>query len=467
MIVHQDGLPLAARYRSVLVLLLGITISALDSTVMNLALPVMARSLNVSAADSVWIINAFQLGALILLLPAAALGDLIGYRRVYLTGAAVFLVASVICFVAPNLPVLAGARALQGMGAAGIMAANSALVRLTYPGRLFGRGLALNAAIVATATVAGPLVAASVLSVASWHWLFALNVPVCTVILLMGLRVLPHNVAPAGGARRLSWLDMLLNASMFALIFLGVHEFAASGARLETMGPAVLLFGAGLVVGLFYLRRQLVVPFPLLPIALLRIPIFSLSICTSVSSFAAQTLTFIAVPFLILEVWHQNPVQAGMIMTAWPIALVVVAPLAGRLIGRYPGGLLGGIGLATMATGMALLALLATQPESPALGDIAWRMAVCGIGFGLFQSPNNYTIMSSAPHNLMGAAGGMLATARLTGQSVGSILMVIIFSLASGHPGRAPIIALSMAAAFASVAAAFSLLRLRHAAPSI
>ena len=150
----------------------------------------------------------------------------------------------------------------------------------------------------------------------------------------------------------------------------------------------------GVLVGVVYLRRQLKQPVPLFPVDLLRIPVFALSMCTSVASFAAQMLAYIALPFLMLDSYGRSPLQAGLLITAWPLAIVVVAPIVGRLIGRYPDGLLGGIGLGILATGLALLAAL---PAQPANADIVWRMALCGIGFGLFQSPNNHTIITTAP----------------------------------------------------------------------
>jgi len=170
-------------------------------------------------------------------------------------------------------------------------------------------------------------------------------------------------------------------------------------------------------------------------------------------------LAYIALPFLMLDAWGHTPVQAALLITAWPLAVVVVAPLAGRLIGRYPSGLLGGIGLAMLAAGLGLLALL---PAHPASADIVWRMALCGLGFTLFQSPNNHTIITSAPRHRSGAAGGMLGTARLTGQSIGAVLLAFIFTIASAHDGRGPVIALAAGAGFAAVASLFSMLRLRH-----
>jgi len=180
-----------------------------------------------------------------------------------------------------------------------------------------------------------------------------------------------------------------------------------------------------------------------------------------VGAFAARMLAYVGLPFCLLDGLGRTPVEAGLLITAWPLGTVVAAPLAGRLIGRYPDGLLGGIGLGLFALGLGLLALLPAQPTG---ADIVWRMALCGIGFGLFQSPNNHTIVTSAPVHRSGGASGMLGTARLTGQTTGAVLLAMIFSVADAHDGRGPVIALGLAALFASVAAVFSLQRLRHAA---
>lgn len=460
----QDGLPTPARYRAMGVIMLGIALSVLDGTIVNLALPGITRELHASAVASVWVVNAYQLAAVGLLLPCAALGDRIGYRRVYLGGVVIFTAGSVLCFLSASLALLSAARGVQGVGAAGVMAVNGALVRLIFPRRLLGRGIAFNSAVVAASSVAGPSVAALVLSVASWPWLFAINVPLGVLVLLAGWRALPDNPASQAPRTHWSWLDVVLNALMFGLFFLGVNELGTLDAAAPSAGARVAglgLLGCGLAVGFIYLRRQLKHPLPMLAIDLLRIPIFALSMCTSIASYTAQTLAYIALPFLMLDAWGHTPVQAALLITAWPLAVVVVAPLGGRLIGRVPSGLLGGAGLGLLALGLGLLALL---PGHPASADIVWRMALCGVGFALFQSPNNHTIITSAPQHRSGAAGGMLGTARLTGQSIGAVLLAFIFSIASAHDGRGPVIALAAAAGFAAVASMFSLLRLRHGA---
>lgn len=456
-----DGLEQPARRRAMLVIILGIMVAVLDGTIVNLALPGIARELQASPSHAIWVVNAYQIATLVMLLPLASLGDLVGYRRVYLVGMAVFTVASIGATFANSLGTLIAARTFQGLGAAGIMSVNAALVRLTFPSALLGRGMAINSMVVATSSVAGPSVAAAILSVASWPWLFAINVPLGLLVFALGMKALPFNrVAPAAGLR-FSPVDVALNVLMFSLVFLGVDRLGVREGGAAAGGSHVsawLILLAGVAVGVFYLRRQRTLAVPLFPIDLLRIPVFALSMGTSVAAFCAQMLAYIALPFLLLDVYGRSHIEAGLLITAWPLAIVVMAPLAGRLIGRYPDGLLGGIGLGLLAIGLALLAAL---PAHPGNADIAWRMALCGLGFGLFQSPNNHTIVTSPPAHRSGAASGMLGTARLTGQTLGAVVLAGVFSVWSAHGGHGPVVALVLAACCAGIAAVFSSLRLK------
>lgn len=458
---EADGLPAPERYWAMAAIILGIALSVLDSTIVNLALPDITRHFGASPSAAVWVVNAYQLATLALLLPCAQLGERFGYRRVYLVGLAVFTVASLGCVLAPSLPLLAGARALQGLGAAGVMAVNAALVRLTYPAAILGRGIALNSVVVATSSVAGPTIAALVLSVASWPWLFIIQLPLCVLVIWLGRRGLPANRVRST-YQPISAVDIAMNMAMFSLVFLGADALGARrggvpDTRMLAVAGGLLL--AGVVVGWFYLRRQWHQSAPLFPVDLLRIPVFGLSMCTSVTAFAAQTLAFVSLPFLLLEGQGRGHLEAGLLITAWPAAIVLVAPIAGRLIPHVRGGLLGGIGLSVLALGLALLAVLADQPGAWPLGS---ALALCGIGFGLFQSPNNHIILTSPPLRRAGAASGMLGTARLTGQSLGAVLLALIFSAAGIGEGGVEF-ALALAAALAAVAAMFSLLRLRSA----
>lgn len=460
-----DGLPVPARYQAMAVIILGILLSVLDASIVNLALPDISRDLGASASASVWVVNAYQLAILGLLLPCAHLGDRLGYRRVYLVGLVVFTAGSALCLAARTLPMLAFARAVQGLGAAGVMSVNSALLRLTVPSRVLGRAIALNSVVVASGSVAGPSVAAAILSIASWPWLFAINLPLGLLVFVLGKRSLPFNTT-RGHDEPLPIVDVLLNILMFSLVFLAADTLGTRSGDAPSASAWLLSLGmlaAGLLLGTAYMLRQRGRELPLFPIDLLRIPVFALSMCTSVTAFAAQTLAFIALPFLLLEGHGLGHVQAGLLITTWPAAIVLVAPIAGRLISRYPGGLLSGIGLALLATGLAALAMLSAHP-SP--WDTAWRMALCGAGFGFFQSPNNHTIVTSAPMRRAGAASGMLGTARLTGQSLGAVLVGLIFSAAGARDGHGPSIALAVAAGMAAVSSVFSLLRVRRQRPA-
>ncbi|SDD92016.1 MFS transporter, DHA2 family, multidrug resistance protein [Paracidovorax valerianellae] len=456
-----DGLPPGARARAMLVIILGLTVAVLDGSIVNLALPGIARELNAGASQAIWVVNAYQIATLVMLLPLASLGERFGYRRVYLFGMALFAVSSLGAMLATSLPALIVARAVQGLGAAGIMSVNAALVRLVYPRAQLGRGMAINSLVVATSSMAGPSVAAGILSVASWPWLFALNLPLGLFTLWLGRRALPFNPPSTHTGARLTVLDVTLNILMFALIFIGGEQLGVRGEAAGTASPlgwALLL--AGVAVGWVYLRRQMRLAVPLFPVDLLRIPVFALSMGASVGAFCAQMLAFLSLPFLLLEAQGRSHLEAGLLITAWPLAIVLVAPLAGRLIGRIADGLLGGIGMAVFACGLLALAAL---PPQPGVFDVAWRMLLCGAGFGLFQSPNNHTIVASAPLHRSGAASGMLGTARLTGQTLGAVVLAGIFAVWGLHDGRGEAVALMAAAGCAAVAGVCSVLRLRQA----
>ncbi len=458
-----DGLPLPARHWAMLTVLLGIGMSVLDSTMVTLALPGIVRDLQVHEADGVWLLTAYQLAVLVLLLPLAMVGDLFGYRRVYVAGVLLFMLASVASVLATGPTQLALARALQGAGAAGLFAVNAALVRLIYPARLLGRGIAINSAVVAVASVAGPAVAAAILSLGPWPWLFAVNIPLALLVLLLGWHSLPPNRNPAPAGVRIPWLDTVLNAAMFLLLFLGLQRLVPHGQLPAAPWLALLLVACGGLVGVVYVRRQLRQAVPLLPVDLLAIPVFRLSMCTSVGAFSAQTLAAVALPFLLLHGLQRSAGEVGWLLATWPLGTVLVAPLAGRLIGRYPSGLLGGIGLGLMALGLLALGLLPAQPSRLAL---VWPLALCGIGFGLFQSPNNHTIVTSAPPHRSGGAAGMLGTARLTGQSLGALLIGLLYGLQTVQAGQVPGLALLLGAALAATGAVTSLLRMRAPVPA-
>jgi len=443
-----DGLAPRERMLALIAIGLAMTLAVLDGAIVNVALPVMAKDLAVAPSAAIFVVNGYQIAVTAALLPLASLGEIVGYRRVYLAGLVLFTLASLACALSPSLPILVAARLAQGLGAAGIMSVNIALVRFIYPHRLIGRGVGNVALIVAVASAAGPTVAAAILSVATWPWLFLVNLPVGLAALAVGLRTLPQTPR---SARRFDLPSALLNALTFGLLIVGVDGLGSPATR----NTAWVEIAGAVGVGTIFVRHQLRTPSPLLPVDLLRIPAFALSMVASVSAFAAQMIATIALPFYFQDVLHLTEARTGFLMTPWPLAIAAMAPVSGRLADRYPPGLLGGIGLAMLAAGIGAIALL---PEAPSTPDIVWRLALCGLGFGLFQSPNNKIIVTSAPRERSGGASGMQSTARLTGQSLGAAGVAVVFGLTAGH-GAAIAEALACAVALAALGALASVLR--------
>ena len=448
-----DGLPIPQRYWAILTVALAIVMAVLDSAIANVALPTIAGDLHASPADSIWVVNAYQLAITISLLPCASLGDIYGYRRVYQIGLTIFTLASLGCALSDSLATLTAARVVQGFGAAGIMSVNGALVRFIYPRRLLGRGIGVNALVVAVSSAIGPTIASGILLVAAWPWLFAVNVPIGIAAFAIAVRALPAN---RRGAHRFDVTSAALNALTFGLLIVAVGGLGHG----ERGGLVALELVAGIAAGVVLVRRQLSLASPLLPVDLLRIPIFGLSVATSICSFAAAALAFVSLPFYFQDVLGHSQVATGLLMTPWPLMVAVTAPISGRLADRVSAGVLGGVGLAALALGLTLLAIL---PASPSGLDVGWRMAICGLGFGLFQTPNNRAMIGAAPRERSGGASGMLSTARLLGQTFGAAVVALIFGLA---PRTGTTLCLVVAAVCAGAAAAVSCLRIGGAGGS-
>lgn len=432
--LNWDGLQKPRLYFAVLATFFGLFLAVLDGTICNVALPAMAEKLDISSSESIWIVNAFQLVIMMTLLPFASLGELIGYKKVYTMGVAVFTVGSLLCSLSGTLAELVGARVFQGIGASMIMSINTSLIKIIYPKRHLGKGVGLNATVVALASVAGPTLAAAILAVADWPWLFAVNVPVGIATLILAWMFLPDNPTIVAG-RKFNWKDAVLNALTFGL-FIGSVEAYSHGMEGKNLAMMLMMF---VLTGYIYVKSQIGKEYAMLPFDLLSIPVFSLSVATSILSFTAQMLCMVAMPFMLVQTFGYSAVETGLVMTAWPLIIIFVAPLAGLLIGRVHPGILGAAGLLLMSTGCFSMAYI---PSDASYAGIVARLMLCGAGFGMFQSPNNHMLLSSAPSHRSGSAGGMLATARLTGQTIGAALVALLFNfIGSSAPHDAMLVA--------------------------
>ncbi|HEX3992711.1 MAG TPA: MFS transporter [Acetobacteraceae bacterium] len=452
--VH-DGLPPTQRAIAMLAVGIAVSISVLVGSIANIALPTIARDMNVTPAESIWVVNAYQLAVTVCLMPCASLGDVYGHRRVYIWGLVFYTLGSLICALAPDMPTLIAARVLQGIGGAGIMSVNGALVRFIFPRAQLGRGVGYNVLVVAASSAAGPSVAAAIMAFGSWPWLFAVQVPFGAVSWWLSLRYLPRS-PPSG--HKFDPVSALLNAVALGTFIPGLDGIG----RGQSATMILLELAIGIVVGTIFLRRQLTLRAPMLPVDLFRRPVFALSVATAVCVHGAAMITLITLPFYFQYVDGLSPIEIGMLITPWPAVLVIIAPIAGRLADRYPAGLLGGLGLAVMTVGLLLVLFL---PEHASKLDIAWRMAVCGTGFGFFQSPNNRLLIGSAPPDRAGAGSGMVSTARLVGQTTGSALVAVVLGLT--HNAAHPVVlgthmAIGVAAGLAALGTVLSWARLAN-----
>ena len=441
------------QYLAVLSVLSAMMMGVLNGTIMNVALPTLAEEFSVEASTAIWIVNAFQLVITMLMLSFATLGDIYGYRKIFFTGVSIFVGASILCACSTSFEMLVASRILQGFGSACTMSVNIALIRLIYPPHMIGRGMAINAVVISVSAASGPTLAGLILSFASWNWLFLINLPLGLVALVLGWKLLPKN-PPSETKRKFDKLSALGNALTFGLLIYTLEGIAHSENRALILIQFVLLG----IIGTLYIRRQQRLATPILPVDLLKIPLFSLSICSSLASFTAQMLAMVSLPFFMQNMLGYDAVEIGLLMTPWPLATILTAPLSSRLLERrvHP-GLLGGIGMGIFAFGILMLYLL---PDETGKANIIWRMAICGMGYGLFQTPNNVTITTSVPINRSGGASGMLGTARQLGQTLGATLVALIFRFTMGEDQFPTCLLFAMAFALSSML--LSMMRMPH-----
>jgi MFS transporter, DHA2 family, multidrug resistance protein len=441
-----DGLQSPRRRAAIAAVLSAMTLVVLDAAIANVALPSIARSLYVTPAMSALIITAYQLALVMALLPCSALGENLGYRRVFTAGVALFTVASVFCAVSPSLPWLVAARFLQGLGGAAVMALGVALLRQVVPHGQFGAAIGWNALVIALSSAAGPTMGALILSGTSWPWLFAVNLPVGLVVLL-ATRALPRRI---GTGRRLDLVSAALNGGSFGALVVGTEMLLT-----KPVLAVMLLIASALGVGLL-VRREMPKEVPLIPLDLLRVGSFRISVIASACCFAGQTAALVALPFYLQHALGQNTAMTGLYLTSWPLTVALTAPIAGRLANYVSTAWLCAAGGACLAIGLAAAALWPLH-DGP-LPLIAFTM-LCGLGFGLFNVPNNRNMFLAAPSERSGAAGGMQGTARLLGQTAGAVIMTLLFTLTSID--EAPRIGLGIGSVLTLVAALVSVLRVK------
>lgn len=407
--------------RSLAFLVVGtaVVMAVMDSAVMNIALPIIAEEHQATPSEAIWIMTAYQVAVITSLFPLASLASVIGFRTVYVAGIIVFTLASASCAIAPNLEVLSLLRVVQGLGAGALLSINGAFLRYILPASRLGRGIGAVEMIVGITVAAGPTISASIITLASWRGLFLINIPLGMFVLWGGLKLLPG--VPRSGDR-FDIFSAGLNALTFGFLISGLSSLAYSTHWMIVVGQLVI----SVVAGTLLIRRQLNRTVPLLPMDLFRIPSFTRSVFASTCSYAAQFISLIALPFYLYGILGRSELELSLILSPWPVATAIIAFLSGRLVEGISARWLCVAGMMLFAVGLGLVAVLPAEPSNL---DIMIRLTLCGVGFGLFQSPNNKVMISSAPRERAGAASSTQSTARVLGQSVGAALAASLIGL--------------------------------------
>ncbi|QAA95039.1 MFS transporter [Pollutimonas thiosulfatoxidans] len=446
-----DGLQAPRRHWATLTLLLAITVTVLDSSMVNVALPAIAQSLGIRPAAVVWVVIAYNLTVVVSLLPLSAVAERIGFRRMFLWGMGLFLLASLSSAASTSLTWLTLSRMTQGLGSAMMMCLFGGLVRNIYPLNKLGMGLSLNAMTVGLMAVLGPTVGAFILELASWQWVFLVNIPI-GLATYFGARFFPDVPRNRG---RFDWIGCLLSVPLFGLSIIGLDAIVKDPAR------AALCFILAALAAWVLLRRSRDQVAPVFPVDLLRIKPIAYAVGASAFSFAAQMSAFVALPFYFTHTLQYSYAEVGVLLGAWSLGVAGMAPVAGILSGRYSIALLCGIGAGGMAVGMLGLLLL---PATAAFFALMGFMLLGGVGFGFFQTPNNRALLAGAPRHRSGAAGGMQATTRVFGQSFGTALVAVAFNIS---PANGAVIGVSASIVCALVAMGINVARHRSPVPDL
>jgi len=432
---QADGLPQPRRLAAILALSLGTMVASLDAGGINIALPTLAHELQVAPSSVVLVVTVYQLALIMTVLPFAGLGDRIGHRTLFLCGQAVFVVAPLLCFFVRSLPALMLIRGVQALGAAAIFSVTAGMMRSVYPARRLGGGMALNTIVAASTASLAPTLGGLILGVADWPWLFAACTPLAVIAILCGRIALPDP------QRRKEPYD-LAAALMFALTVGLAVMGLESAMHAAALSVCAGLIGGAALLGVVFIRRELRQPRPVLPVDLLRDPTTALANLGSLLANVAISTMIITLPFRFRQTFGYSPAETGLVLAAWPLVMMFVAPAAGMLSDRVPASRLGGAGMAVALLGLISLALVPAQPSH---ADLVWRLGLTAVGFGLFMSPNARQVLAIAPMHRVAAAGALSQTTRQAGQVLGSTTAAALLASGAGAGSLPAVFAAALA----------------------
>ncbi len=413
---------------------IGAFMGQLDVSIVTLALPRLGHDLHVAIGSVEWVALAYLLTLIATVATVGHYADAFGRKLLYAYGFAVFTLASVLCGLAPSLPVLIVARVLQAVGAAMLQANSIALITEALPRNLLSRGIGVQGAAQALGLALGPAVGGLLLALGGWRLIFFVNVPAGALGLVLGWLLLPRSRVKReiGQGDPVGALLLALGTGG-PLAYLSLANRAGYGS-----GPLLGVLAVGVAAACAFVWHERRSPAPLIQLSTLRRPALSIGLTCGLVSYLVLFGSLFVIPYF-LDGRHVSSALAGLELAALPVALGVVAPIAGRLTGRLGARTLTAGGMAIVACGLALVAFEHATP------GLLGGLALAGVGLGAFTPPNNSSIMAAAPGGQTGLVGGILNMTRGTGTALGVAVAGAVYTAAADTGGAGHGLTLAMA----------------------
>ncbi|MDF2499494.1 MAG: drug resistance transporter, EmrB/QacA subfamily [Anaerosporomusa subterranea] len=409
----------ARRWLVFAVTAVGTFMSTLDSSIVNVAMPTLAAELSASIDLAQWVVTAYLLAITSLLLPFGRLGDMIGRRKVYSFGFLIFTAGSALCAVSAGIVQLIAARVTQAVGAAMLMANAPAIITLAFPPEGRGQALGMSGTVVALGSMTGPALGGILVGAFGWESVFTINLPIGLAGAAFAWMLLPDE------AGKHSEPFDSVGAGLFGLAMTALLLSVSLG---QSRGWLSLTISGGLTFAVIafwlFITHQRKTDYPMLDLSLFKRWPFSTGILSGMLSFMAGFSNVFLLPFFLDSVLSLSPSLIGLLLTPFPLVMALSAPVSGRLSERANPAILTTAGLLVLTAGLWLQAGLTEQSS---VWQVAIGQALLGLGNGIFQSPNNNSVMSSVPRNKVGVAGGINALVRNLGMVLGIAIAVTIF----------------------------------------
>ncbi|ACL76810.1 MFS transporter [Ruminiclostridium cellulolyticum] len=402
--------------------------SCLDSSIVNVALPVMANEFSVGMGSISTIVSTYLIAISATVLIFGRLGDIKGKVKIFKTGIVVFTFGSLLCAVSRTLNILVISRIIQAIGAASFMATNQGIITRTFPANERGRALGITGSFVALGTLAGPPLGGFIVDVASWEYIFLINIPIGIFAFIMGIKVLPKDEEVTD-----TKFD-IKGAILFLISIISLFSALLAGEQIGFLKPVILLsFGVAAISFILFIRIEGRVESPLLQLSIFRNKLFSLSIFCGFLLFVCMSCSNIILPFYFQDIIKMTPWLTGIYLISYPLILLVVSPVSGYLSDKTGSETLTFVGLSIFSIGCFLMATI-NQTFNPI--KIILFISLMAVGNGMFQSPNNALVMSTVPRSRLGIAGSINALVRNLGLVIGvSVSTLVLYGMMSFKVG--------------------------------